>query len=371
MGFCVYHFEKGKSQASAIGNHIDRKKGKEHSFKNSDASKRHLNEFYKCNGHDKPLQEAITNRIKEGYKGKKAIRRDAVKYVKHILTGSHEEMKEIFENKELSKKWIDANYSFMIQEFGKENIVRFVLHRDEKTPHLHCVTVPLTEDGKLSAKIVTGNKKSLQKRQDRYAEKMKQFGLERGIKGSRATHTTVTDFYKKVNQEDKIKMELPVLELEELPKIEKPSKSEMIFNIDDWAERQNLKLTRWKEQANAELKKKTIELGQKAMEEIKTKRFKDVSFTFAMKAKRERQTLLETLKKETISNVTNSEKLQETIRDLEFQKEIAKDEGRRQVITEVNRSLKSQKVKLSINNGEVKFTEIKEKKTVKKNQMRR
>ena len=39
------------------------------------------------------------------------------------------------------------------QEFGG-NVVNLVLHVDEKTPHAHLLAVPLTKEGKLSAKRV-------------------------------------------------------------------------------------------------------------------------------------------------------------------------------------------------------------------------
>lgn len=42
------------------------------------------------------LPDAINERIKEGYKGKKALRKDAVKFIPMVMTGSHEEMKAIF-----------------------------------------------------------------------------------------------------------------------------------------------------------------------------------------------------------------------------------------------------------------------------------
>ena len=41
-------------------------------------------------------------------------------------------MKEIFSDKQKSKEWIQDNYKFLAKEFGKENIVRFTLHLDEK-----------------------------------------------------------------------------------------------------------------------------------------------------------------------------------------------------------------------------------------------
>jgi hypothetical protein len=57
---------------------------------------------------------------------------------------------------------------------------------DEKTPHMHLSFVPLTEDGRLSAKEIIGNKKKLTKWQDAYWEHMvKRFPeLERGVSAS-------------------------------------------------------------------------------------------------------------------------------------------------------------------------------------------
>jgi hypothetical protein len=53
---------------------------------------------------------------------------------------------------------------------------------DEKTPHMHFGVVPITDDGRLSAKEVVGNKKALTEFQDRFNEHVKQRGydLERG-----------------------------------------------------------------------------------------------------------------------------------------------------------------------------------------------
>ena len=53
---------------------------------------------------------------------------------------------------------------------------------DEKTPHLHLCFVPLTADGRLSAKEIVGNRKNLVKWQDEFWQHMvKQYPeLERG-----------------------------------------------------------------------------------------------------------------------------------------------------------------------------------------------
>ena len=57
---------------------------------------------------------------------------------------------------------------------------------DEKTPHMHLCFVPLTEDKRLCAKEIVGNKKKLTQWQDRFWEHMvkKYPDLERGESAS-------------------------------------------------------------------------------------------------------------------------------------------------------------------------------------------
>jgi hypothetical protein len=197
--------EKGNSSSGGIGNHIDRTEGKEHSYLQADPARKHLNVHFDV--YEKrnkiPLHEAIEKRISEGYKGEREIRKDAVKYCTHVLTGSHEKMKEIFSDTEKRKEWISDNYKFLVNEFGKENIVRFTLHLDEKTPHLHAVTIPLTNDGRLSAKEIIGNKQAMKNFQTRYAAAMEKFGLERGIENTGITHENAQDYYSRIAQAEK------------------------------------------------------------------------------------------------------------------------------------------------------------------------
>lgn len=201
MGFAVYHTEKGKTSSGGIGNHIDRKVGAEHSYRHADPERRHLNQTFLVNANCKlPLHQAIEVRIKEGYHASKGIRSDAVKYQTHVLTGTHEDMVSIFSKKESAEAWIKKNYVFMMNEFGKENIVRFVLHRDERTPHIHVITVPLTKDGRLSAKEIMGNRKDMQALQDRYAEQMKSFGLDRGIRNTGIKHESAKEYYARMEE---------------------------------------------------------------------------------------------------------------------------------------------------------------------------
>ena len=201
MGFAVGRAEKGKGSGGGLGHHIDRTKGQEYSYEHADPSRTHLNINIGVSNdrHKMSLQDAISDRIEKGYNGKRKIRNDAVRYLKHVYTGSHEDMKRIFSDSKTSNAWIKANVEFVSEEYGKENIVRFTLHLDEKTPHLHVITVPLTKDGRLSAKEVMGSKKELSLRQDRYAEAMKNFGLERGIKATGIKHEDANDYYKRVD----------------------------------------------------------------------------------------------------------------------------------------------------------------------------
>ena len=69
---------------------------------------------------------------------------------------------------------------FHENHFG--HIISAVIHYDETTPHLHIISVPLTEDGRLSARDVIGNKTKMSKTQDQFFEQVgRSYGLERGI----------------------------------------------------------------------------------------------------------------------------------------------------------------------------------------------
>ncbi|QNT15733.1 hypothetical protein HNV03_13575 (plasmid) [Empedobacter stercoris] len=205
--YATYHAEKGAISSGGIGKHIDRAEGAEHTYRHADQERTHLNENILVNEHcKKPLHVGISDRIAEGYSAKnkagelKAIRKDAVKYTTHILTGSHEQMKKIENDPQARKAWINANLDFIKKEYGEKNIVRFSVHRDEKTMHIHAVTVPLTSDGRLSAKEILGNRKEMSERQDRYAAQMKAFGLERGEKATGVKHENAREYYARIEK---------------------------------------------------------------------------------------------------------------------------------------------------------------------------
>lgn len=194
--FAVIHIQKGKGSGAGIGNHISRKK----ITTNIDPTKIKDNMYFLKETLQVPLQERIKKRITDGYKGKKEIRKDAVKYLNIVLTGSKTKMHEICQTKNGEFAWVKANLEFIINRYGRENIVEFALHKDETTPHLHCVVVPLTKDGRLSAKEIMGNKNDLKALQDDYFKKMEGFGLERGVRGSKAKHETLNEFGERLNR---------------------------------------------------------------------------------------------------------------------------------------------------------------------------
>lgn len=69
---------------------------------------------------------------------------------------------------------------FHQEHFG--HIISAVVHYDETTPHLHVISVPLTKDGRLSARDVIGNKAKMSKTQDAFFEQVgRGYGLQRGI----------------------------------------------------------------------------------------------------------------------------------------------------------------------------------------------
>ena len=77
-------------------------------------------------------------------------------------------------------------YDFCCREFGEENVVSFIVHLDELNPHAHAVIVPITKDGRLSAKDMFGGNDMNQARtrmrelHSRLAEVYEKYGLERG-----------------------------------------------------------------------------------------------------------------------------------------------------------------------------------------------
>lgn len=112
-------------------------------------------------------------------------RKDSVRLVEALVTASP----EFFQGKKPSeiRDFFREAMKFIKQYQNPETIVSAVVHMDEKTPHMHMTFVPLTEDKRLSAKEILGNKKKLSWWQDEFWKHMveKYPDLERGESASK------------------------------------------------------------------------------------------------------------------------------------------------------------------------------------------
>lgn len=111
-------------------------------------------------------------------------RKDSVRLVEALVTASPEFFK-IRKSSEV-KEYFEYALKFIEKYQSPETIISAVVHMDEKTPHMHLSFVPLTQDNRLSAKEIIGNKKKLTWWQDEFWKYMvkKYQDLERGDSAS-------------------------------------------------------------------------------------------------------------------------------------------------------------------------------------------
>lgn len=122
---------------------------------------------------------------------------------------------EFFKNMDRDdiKEWADTCMEFVYKDLGykKEQVLHATVHMDEKTPHVHCVVIPLIQkyDKRTNTKRYTISKKQyirdkihLSELQDKYHKQLtdKGYDLERGIKGSNRKHIKIKE-YKRINRE--------------------------------------------------------------------------------------------------------------------------------------------------------------------------
>ena len=137
--------------------------------------------------------DAIKNRLPE------KTRSNAVLCVEYLITmspnwaGLGTEKESDFFKK--SVEWLK-------QKHGAENVISTSIHRDETTPHLIAYVVPIDAQGKLNAREFLGGRAKLSKMQTDFYNEVKHLGLERGLEGSKAEHTTIKDFYAEIQKPD-------------------------------------------------------------------------------------------------------------------------------------------------------------------------
>ena len=178
--FAIMRFAKYKGpEISRIEAHNERTKEKYASNPDVDTSRSHLNfHLIEPKGHYR--QEAERQIAEAGCR----TRSDSVRLVETLITGSPEFFKG--KNEKQIKAYFQHALAFLTQHQNPKTFVSAVVHLDEKTPHMHVTFVPLTEDNRLTAKEIIGNRKKLIQWQDDYWRHMvaKYPELERGESAS-------------------------------------------------------------------------------------------------------------------------------------------------------------------------------------------
>lgn len=126
------------------------------------------------------------------------VRKNGVRAVEFMMTVSP----EVMQRKDFNAiKYLNACGNWAREKFGKENVFFIAQHYDETTPHVSILLTPKDENGKLNARKFFGGREKMQELQDDFFEKVgKEFGLERGLRGSKAKHQDIQKYYQKLNE---------------------------------------------------------------------------------------------------------------------------------------------------------------------------
>lgn len=179
--YAILRFAKYKGpEIGHIESHNERTKEKYASNPDVDTARSHLN-FHLVTPQRKYRAEAEKQIAEAGCR----TRSDSVRVVEALVTASP----EFFKGKKKGeiKAFFQEALGFIQEHQDPKTIISAVVHMDEKTPHMHLCFIPLTADGRLSAKEIVGNKKKLTQWQDQFWEYMvkKYPDLERGESASK------------------------------------------------------------------------------------------------------------------------------------------------------------------------------------------
>ena len=185
--YAILRFAKYKGpEIGHIESHNERTKEKYASNPDVDTARSHLN-FHLVTPQRKYRAEAEKQIAEAGCR----TRSDSVRVVEALVTASP----EFFKGKKKAeiKAYFTVALDFIQKHQSKDTIISAVVHMDEKTPHMHLCFVPLTEDKRLSAKEIVGNKKKLTWWQDEFWKHMvgKYPDLERGESASETGRTHI------------------------------------------------------------------------------------------------------------------------------------------------------------------------------------
>lgn len=139
------------------------------------------------------VMDGIKNRLPE------KLRKNAVLAIEYLITASPD-WSGLGTEKEAD--FFKRSVEWLKQRHGAENVISTSIHRDETTPHLIAYVVPIDLEGKLNAREFLGGRAKLSKMQTDFHDQVKDLGLERGLEGSKAEHTTIKDFYAEIQKPD-------------------------------------------------------------------------------------------------------------------------------------------------------------------------
>jgi hypothetical protein len=106
------------------------------------------------------------------------------------------------------EKWIsflEDCRDWVNRRYGRENVLQWNTHFDEKTPHLHILMVPVIRDPvkgvKYSSARFLGGREGLREAQDDIFNQVgRKHGLERGERGSEARHTNQAEWQRNLSK---------------------------------------------------------------------------------------------------------------------------------------------------------------------------
>lgn len=212
------------------------------------------------------LSDRVDKRIEDGYKGTRAVRKDAIRMVEVSVTPSGDMTKQ---SEKVQEQYLRDSYDWLCDKFGADNVVSAAIHKDETTMHLHLDFVPLTNEGRLNANQIIMKKPTLHKTQDEFLKWSQEKNPSLGFKRGSETKGLKMDDYKHLKAvEDESKEDIDNYKADALAEISKKqveneefaSNALVIYNA---AKAQEKKNDDEKEKNDAEHAKKTKELSER------------------------------------------------------------------------------------------------------------
>ena len=211
MGYAVVHMMKIKS--GAVGG-IQSHNNREHEPKTNpdvDMSRSEDNyDLIPCDNYKRSIKEKLSNLVESS----RAVRKDAVVVCNFIVTSDNETMDALGADRQ--REFFQDSVKWFSDRYGADRVLNATVHMDETTPHLHIGVMPITQDGRLSAKAIF-TKTEMKAIQTEFARDVgEKYGLERGVEGSERTHLSEARFKEKkalemANEHEAIAQELHVL----------------------------------------------------------------------------------------------------------------------------------------------------------------